>query len=115
MFVFSRCFCCCRCCCSMNIVLPMFVDTSQLPILPSKLIRGIKKLHRDINMENKAKTTNAPKPPPKLGKSGKKICCSCPETKKVRDLCIVSKGEEHCADVIEAHKKCLREEGFTVK
>jgi hypothetical protein len=22
--------------------------------------------------------------PPKLGKSGKKICCSCPETKKVR-------------------------------
>lgn len=32
--------------------------------------------------------TKASKPvevePPKLGKSGKKICCSCPETKKVR-------------------------------
>ncbi len=26
--------------------------------------------------------------PPKLGKSGKKICCSCPETKKVR--CMVT-------------------------
>jgi hypothetical protein len=35
--------------------------------------------------------TKASKPveaePPKLGKSGKKICCSCPETKKVR--CVV--------------------------
>ena len=56
-----------------------------------------------------------PKPAPVLGKSGKKICCSCPETKKVRDLCVVTKGEEHCADVIEAHKVCLRGEGFDVK
>lgn len=67
------------------------------------------------NEQSKAQTNAASKPPPKLGKSGKKICCSCPETKKARDLCIVSKGEEHCADLIEAHKKCLREEGFTVK
>jgi cytochrome c oxidase assembly protein subunit 17 len=55
------------------------------------------------------------KPAPVVGKSGKKICCSCPETKEVRDLCVVTKGEENCADVIEAHKKCLREEGFDVK
>ncbi|CAI9721646.1 cytochrome c oxidase copper chaperone [Octopus vulgaris] len=25
-----------------------------------------------------------------------KPCCACPETKKVRDACIVEKGEEHC-------------------
>ena len=51
---------------------------------------------------------------PQLGKSGKKICCSCPETKQVRDECVVTKGEENCQDVIEAHKACLREEGFRV-
>ena len=55
------------------------------------------------------------KPAPKLGKSGKKICCSCPATKGPRDECIVTNGEEHCKDLIEAHKACLRAEGFTVK
>ena len=50
-------------------------------------------------------------------KSGKKICCCCPETKKVRDECVVFKGEEHddCVVAIEAHKMCLRAEGFDVK
>ena len=52
---------------------------------------------------------------PKFGKSGKKICCSCPETKKPRDECVVSKGEEHCKDYIDAHKACLRQEGFFVR
>ena len=54
-------------------------------------------------------------PAPVLGKSGKKICCSCPETKKPRDLCVVERGEDACAALIEAHKACLRAEGFTVK
>ena len=58
--------------------------------------------------------TQATKPPPQLGKSGKKICCSCPETKKPRDECIVTKGEEHCGALSEAHKRCLRLEGFKV-
>mmetsp|Transcript_3890 Transcript_3890/g.5144 ORF Transcript_3890/g.5144 Transcript_3890/m.5144 type:complete len:81 (+) Transcript_3890:83-325(+) len=49
------------------------------------------------------------------GKSGKKICCSCPDTKKARDECIVTQGEEACAELISAHKACLRAEGFTVK
>lgn len=50
-------------------------------------------------------------------KSGKKICCCCPETKQARDECVVFKGEEHpdCQKLIEAHKECLRAEGFTVK
>ena len=39
----------------------------------------------------------------------------CPDTKKIRDECVVSKGEDNCADVIEAHKACLRLEGFDVK
>jgi len=55
------------------------------------------------------------KPKPVLGKSGKKICCSCPDTKKPRDQCIVTKGEDNCRDLIEAHKRCLRAEGFNVK
>lgn len=52
---------------------------------------------------------------PTLGKSGKKICCSCPDTKQLRDECVVQFGEEHCAALIEAHKVCLRAEGFKVK
>lgn len=55
---------------------------------------------------------------PKVGiKTGKRICCCCPETKKVRDECVVFKGEEHadCVKAILAHKECLRDEGFDVK
>lgn len=56
----------------------------------------------------------APAAGPAVGKSGKKICCSCPETKKPRDECVVLKGEAACAELIEAHKRCLRLEGFRV-
>ena len=50
-------------------------------------------------------------------KTGKPICCCCPDTKQPRDECIVMKGEEHpdCIKLIEAHKICLRAEGFDVK
>ena len=37
-----------------------------------------------------------------------RICCSCPVTKRPRDICIVEKGEENCKDEIEAHNACLR-------
>ena len=52
-----------------------------------------------------------------MGKSGKKICCSCPDTKQLRDECVLMNGEDHpdCIKLIEAHKECLRSEGFTVK
>ncbi|KAM4731496.1 cytochrome c oxidase copper chaperone isoform 1-T2 [Anableps anableps] len=43
-----------------------------------------------------------------------KPCCACPETKKVRDACIIEKGEENCRDLIEAHKECMRSLGFKV-
>jgi len=58
------------------------------------------------------------KPPKKLGiKTGKPICCCCPDTKKPRDECVLFRGEEdpECQKLIEAHKLCLREEGFDVK
>ncbi|KAI3466113.1 hypothetical protein Pfo_022776 [Paulownia fortunei] len=44
----------------------------------------------------------------------KKICCACPETKKLRDECIVEHGEVACEKWIEAHRKCLRAEGFNI-
>ncbi|XP_011191726.2 cytochrome c oxidase copper chaperone [Zeugodacus cucurbitae] len=43
-----------------------------------------------------------------------KACCACPETKKVRDACIVERGEENCTDLIEAHKQCMRAQGFNI-
>ncbi|KAJ1625140.1 cytochrome c oxidase assembly protein [Pavlovales sp. CCMP2436] len=61
-------------------------------------------------------TAPAKKGPP-VGADGKpkKICCACPDTKKVRDECMVLKGgEAACLDMIEAHKVCLRSEGFDV-
>ena len=43
-----------------------------------------------------------------------RICCACPDTRKLRDECVVENGEEFCFDKIEAHKACLRAEGFNV-
>ncbi|GFP79682.1 cytochrome c oxidase copper chaperone 1 [Phtheirospermum japonicum] len=47
-------------------------------------------------------------------KPKKRICCACPDTKKLRDECVVEHGESACGKWIEAHKKCLRAEGFNV-
>ena len=54
-------------------------------------------------------TEQEKKPPPKC-----KACCACPETKRVRDECIVLNGEENCQPLIEAHKKCMRDMGFNI-
>jgi cytochrome c oxidase assembly protein subunit 17 len=43
-----------------------------------------------------------------------KACCACPETKRARDQCIMERGEENCKELIEAHKKCMREQGFNI-
>ncbi|XP_001600497.1 cytochrome c oxidase copper chaperone [Nasonia vitripennis] len=43
-----------------------------------------------------------------------KPCCACPETKKVRDECIITKGEAECGHLIEAHKACMRYLGFKI-
>ncbi|KAG7957240.1 hypothetical protein I3843_11G164600 [Carya illinoinensis] len=47
-------------------------------------------------------------------KPKKNICCACPDTRKLRDECIVEHGEEACVKWIEAHRKCLHAEGFNV-
>lgn len=49
-------------------------------------------------------------------KPTKKICCACPETKKARDECIALHGpdSQECKQLIEAHKECLRSEGFQI-
>ena len=36
------------------------------------------------------------------------------QTKKKRDECIIKNGEENCQSFIEAHKVCLRAEGFKI-
>ncbi|KAG7031366.1 Cytochrome c oxidase copper chaperone 2, partial [Cucurbita argyrosperma subsp. argyrosperma] len=45
------------------------------------------------------------------GKPKKKICCACPDTKKLRDECIVEHGEEFCGKWIEAHLAVLATAG----
>ena len=56
------------------------------------------------------------KPKIPVGEDGKplKPCCVCLDTKRVRDECMINKGEEHCGDLIEAHKQCLRDLGFNI-
>jgi len=49
------------------------------------------------------------KPPPKC-----KACCACPETKLVRDKCIIENGAENCEELIAAHLKCMRDMGFNI-
>lgn len=54
---------------------------------------------------------------PEAAKTEKKPCpaCSaCKETRKIRDACVFEKGEENCADLIEAHKQCLRDHGMKI-
>jgi cytochrome c oxidase assembly protein subunit 17 len=43
----------------------------------------------------------------------KKICCSCPDTKKIRDACNIESDD--CKFFIEAHNLCLVNEGFKLE
>jgi cytochrome c oxidase assembly protein subunit 17 len=43
-----------------------------------------------------------------------KPCCACPDTRKLRDECVILKGEEECADLIKAHQECMKKMGFNV-
>lgn len=91
-----------------------------------------------------SKATEASNPPAPANEKPKcKACCACPETKKVRDVwldsccpqikmnlldnfnrlqikclmfyfSIIEKGEENCTELIEAHKACMREQGFNI-
>ncbi|GJM87116.1 hypothetical protein PR202_ga03040 [Eleusine coracana subsp. coracana] len=65
----------------------------------------------EIPAVNEGSTAIAPAPD---SKPKKKICCACPDTKRLRDECVVEHGEAACTKWIEAHKRCLRAEGFNV-
>ena len=41
--------------------------------------------------------------------------CDSADTRKVRDACIVERGQDSCVKEIDAHKVCLRIDGFDVK
>jgi cytochrome c oxidase assembly protein subunit 17 len=58
------------------------------------------------DMTQHDKSTDKPKP-----------CCACPETKKARDECFLLSGDNAeiaCKDLIEAHRKCMRQYGYNV-
>jgi cytochrome c oxidase assembly protein subunit 17 len=40
--------------------------------------------------------------------------CACPITKNARDACIPVNDEDKCKYLIDAHLRCLRDEGFDV-
>lgn len=61
-----------------------------------------------------ASSTGAPSAPT-TNAQGKRICCVCKDTKKVRDECIFQFGEDKCREAIEQHKSCLRSEGFDIQ
>lgn len=43
-----------------------------------------------------------------------KPCCACPETKAIRDECVIMNGQENCSKEIEAHRACMRAAGFNI-
>ena len=43
-----------------------------------------------------------------------KACCACPETKGIRDECVLLNGEENCSKEIQAHLACMRAAGFNI-
>ncbi|XP_048769680.1 cytochrome c oxidase copper chaperone-like [Ostrea edulis] len=63
-----------------------------------------------------ASTQSTSKAPVPSNEPEKKLkpCCACPETRKIRDECILENGEENCKEAIEAHKACLRSLGFKI-
>ena len=43
-----------------------------------------------------------------------KACCACPDTKRIRDECVILNGQENCSKEIEAHRACMRAAGFNI-
>ncbi|KAI3388879.1 hypothetical protein SNEBB_004008 [Seison nebaliae] len=53
-------------------------------------------------------------PPKKVDEKKCKPCCACPETRKIRDDCIMLNGVENCSKEIEAHRACMKKMGFNI-
>ncbi|XP_052177990.1 cytochrome c oxidase copper chaperone 2-like isoform X2 [Diospyros lotus] len=82
------------------------IDMSELPVQNVSSTVVLSKTHKS---QGSTITTSGSDSKPK-----KKICCACPDTKKLRDECIVEHGESACSKWIEAHLQCLRAEGFHI-
>ncbi|RZC63860.1 hypothetical protein C5167_025610 [Papaver somniferum] len=82
-------------------------------LIDSQRVWSIKRSMSSPPVQRKERSATSA-PPSTDTKPKKRICCACPETKKLRDECIVQHGEDACAKWIEAHKICLRSEGFNV-
>jgi len=78
----------------------------------SKQIKNIKMGSSQSSSEAPAEAASTPAIEEK--KPACKPCCACPETRKIRDACIIENGEENCSKEIEAHKECMRQMGFKV-
>ncbi|XP_078442974.1 cytochrome c oxidase copper chaperone 2-like [Wolffia australiana] len=74
------------------------------------LSKGLPAIPERLTQTNANQSVTADKD----AKPKKRICCACPDTKRLRDECIVEHGEEACGKWIEAHLRCLRAEGFNV-
>merc|ERR1711879_366565 len=48
------------------------------------------------------------------GKPRCKSCCACPDTRKLRDECVATKGIDNCQEFIDAHNKCMEAMGFNM-
>jgi len=69
-------------------------------------IKKIDSNHCDIDDKSSASSASEEKPKP---------CCSCPETRKLRDDCMFEHGdEEKCKEFIEAHRECMKKLGFNI-
>lgn len=92
------------------VVTPSCIDRS----ITSAFHCASRKLSNKI-MSSAATSAPAPAAAPTTNAAGKRICCVCKDTKKVRDECIFQFGEEKCQEPIELHKVCLRSEGFDIQ
>lgn len=82
-------------------------ETAQLYHAGAQELRSLASNHSRHKHNMDANKTSTP--------GQKKICCACPETKSARDECVLMYGEDKCGSFIDAHKMCLRKEGFDVK
>jgi cytochrome c oxidase assembly protein subunit 17 len=55
------------------------------------------------------------RPPVDVNGNPLRPCCACPETRRVRDDCVLLRGEENCTEYIAAHAACLRSYGFIIQ
>jgi len=89
--------------------MPILSDSLLFQFIPDMGNTASVQTEASDSAHQPATTASAPETKPK-----KKICCACPDTKKLRDDCIVQNGEDACGKFIEAHLQCLRTEGFSI-